>query len=63
MNKDHADALRQYADGASAVMTGIDAEGFDLLVSGKKLRLEFDTPVQDMQQARQALIALAKRPA
>jgi len=63
MNKDHADALRQYADGASAVMTGIDAEGFDLLVSDKKVRLEFDTPVQDMQQARQALIALAKRPA
>ena len=63
MNKDHADALRQYADGASAVMTGIDAEGFDLLVSDNKVRLEFDTPVQDMQQARQALIALAKRPA
>src|SRR5438874_3715644 len=38
MNKDHVDALRQYADGASSVMTGIDAEGFDLLVSGKKRR-------------------------
>jgi putative heme iron utilization protein len=44
-------------------MTGIDAEGFDLLVSGKKLRLEFDTPIQDMEQARQALIAMAKRSA
>ena len=62
MNKDHADALRHYSSGASSVMTGIDAEGFDLLVSGKKLRLEFDSPVQDMEQARQALIAMAKRP-
>ena len=63
MNKDHGDALRRYAGGASSVMTGIDAEGFDLLVSGKKLRLEFDAPVRDMEQARQALIAMAKRPA
>jgi heme oxygenase (biliverdin-IX-beta and delta-forming) len=61
MNKDHADALRHYAGGAPAVMTGIDAEGFDLLLSGKKLRLEFETPVRDMEQARQALIAMAKR--
>jgi putative heme iron utilization protein len=61
MNKDHADSLRHYAGGASSVMTGIDAEGFDLLVSGNKLRLEFDTPVQDMEQARQCLIAMAKR--
>ena len=42
-------------------MTGIDAEGFDLLLSEKKLRLEFETPVRDMEQARQALIAMAKR--
>jgi putative heme iron utilization protein len=63
MNKDHADALRHYSGGSSSVMTGIDAEGFDLLVSGKKLRLEFDKPVQDMEQARQALIAMGKRPA
>lgn len=61
MNSDHGDALRHYTGGVSAVMTGIDAEGFDLLVSGKKLRLEFDEPVQDMEQARQALIAMAKR--
>jgi len=63
MNKDHADALRHYANGMSSVMTGVDAEGFDLLVAGKKLRLQFDAPVQDMEQVRQALIAMAKRSA
>ena len=63
MNNDHADALRRYAGGAPATMVGIDAEGFDLLASGKKLRLEFDTPVHTMDEARQALIAMAKRPA
>jgi heme oxygenase (biliverdin-IX-beta and delta-forming) len=63
MNNDHADALRHYARGASAVMVGIDGEGFDLLASGKKLRLEFATPVNNMEDARQALIAMMKRPA
>ena len=63
MNKDHADALRHYAGGVPAVMTGIDAEGFDLFASGKKVRLEFNVPVYDMEQARQALVAMAKRPA
>ena len=62
MNKDHAEALRHYSGGSPSVMTGIDAEGFDLLVSGRKLRVEFDTPVQNMEEARQALIAMASRP-
>lgn len=61
MNKDHADALRHYAGGAPSVMTGIDAEGFDLIASDKKLRLEFETPVHNMEEARQALVAMAKR--
>jgi putative heme iron utilization protein len=63
MNKDHDDALRHYAGGASAVMVGIDTAGFDLLASGKKLRLQFPTPVNSMEDARQALIAMMKRPA
>ena len=61
MNKNHADALRDYAGGAPSVMTSIDAEGFDLLVSGRKLRLEPKTPIHDMEQARQALVAMTKR--
>jgi heme oxygenase (biliverdin-IX-beta and delta-forming) len=63
MNQDHSEALRRYAGGPDAVMTGIDAEGFDMIVSGKKQRLEFPAPVRDMEQARQALIAMLKRTA
>jgi heme iron utilization protein len=63
MNDDHRDALRLYAGGKSATMAGIDGEGFDVLQSGKKVRLPFDTPVRNMEEARQALVAMAKRPA
>jgi putative heme iron utilization protein len=63
MNNDHRDALNYYAGGTTAVMAGIDSEGFDVLAAGKKLRFEFDTPVRNMEQARQALVAMAKRPA
>jgi putative heme iron utilization protein len=61
MNNDHPDSLAHYALGQPAVMAGIDAEGFDLLVRDRRLRLEFDAPVRDMDQARQALIAMAKK--
>jgi putative heme iron utilization protein len=44
-------------------MAGIDADGFDVLAAGKKLRFDFDTPVRNMDEARQALVAMAKRPA
>ena len=63
MNKDHADALRHYANGAATVMTGIDAEGFDALAGNRKVRFDFDTPVRNMDEARQALVAMTKRPA
>jgi putative heme iron utilization protein len=63
MNKDHSDALRHYARGVSSVMIGIDAEGFDLHGGGRKLRVEFESPVTNMEEARQALIAMTRRPA
>jgi putative heme iron utilization protein len=63
MNNDHADALRGYAGGNPAEMVGIDSEGFDLLNSGDKLRLWFDKPVQSMDDARQALISMARKTA
>jgi len=63
MNKDHADALSLYVGGKPAVMVGIDAEGFDVLKAGKKVRVPFDPPVNSMEEARQALVAMAKRPA
>jgi putative heme iron utilization protein len=63
MNNDHPDALRGYAGGGPAVMIGIDAEGFDLRASGKKLRLDFAAPVRNMEEAREALVAMTKRSA
>ena len=46
--------------GDSAEMVGIDADGFDVLKSGKKLRFTFETPIRNMEEARQALVAKAK---
>lgn len=72
MNDDHADALVAYAralgelpGATSAVMTGIDRHGFDLLVaeSGgeeRPLRLGFDAPVTTPADARRALVALVR---
>jgi putative heme iron utilization protein len=63
MNDDHSDALRRFTRGAASVMVGIDAEGFDTLASGRKIRFDFDTPVRNTEEARQALVAMARRPA
>lgn len=57
MNQDHAGAL------GGATMVGIDAEGFDVLMGGSKRRILFTAPVRTMDEARQALTAMAKRPA
>jgi len=63
MNEDHGDALKHYNGRNQATMAGIDEEGFDVLAAGKKIRFEFDTRVTNMEEARQALVAMAKRPA
>jgi putative heme iron utilization protein len=63
MNDDHRDTLAHYVGGKTAVMAGIDSEGFDVLVSGKKIRFSFNVAVRNMEEARQALIAMAERPA
>lgn len=66
MNADHADNLRAYcrhvhnATVESAVMIGIDTDGFDVMADGAVLRFPFDTPVTDAPSARVALVALAK---
>lgn len=61
MNQDHAESLAHYALGQAAVMTGIDCEGFDMLVLDKKVRLDFDSPIHTMDEARQALVAMTKK--
>ena len=62
MNNDHAAALRHYAGGKDAVMTGIDAEGFDLIANqSRKLRIPFEHPVKNMDEAREALVAMSRQ--
>ena len=61
MNNDHADALKHYAGGKSARMIGIDGEGFDVQTTAGKLRIPFEQPVQNMEEARQALVAMARK--
>jgi hypothetical protein len=65
MNRDHASELAHLAGVGSAgqlTMTGIDAEGFDTIQSGKKRRFTFDRPVRTMEEARQTLISMSRRP-
>jgi putative heme iron utilization protein len=63
MNKDHAEALSRYVGGGLAEMAGIDGEGVDVLKDGKKIRIPFPDPVTNMEEARKALVEMAKRPA
>ncbi|MDO9225563.1 MAG: DUF2470 domain-containing protein [Pseudomonadota bacterium] len=66
MNADHGDNLIAYCrhvhgvNTASATMLGIDPDGFDLRADAGELRFEFATPVNDAQEAREALVALAR---
>ncbi|MEK6300800.1 MAG: DUF2470 domain-containing protein [Acidobacteriota bacterium] len=66
MNRDHQKALFHYCGltGSETVgavtMTGIDSEGFDLLADKRKLRLDFDTPIHTSEEARAALVKLAR---
>ena len=67
MNQDHADAVQLYAEkllnlpGTGWTMTGIDAEGIGLRLSGNVARLAFDPPLDAASQARQTLVALVQR--
>lgn len=66
MNADHADAITRYArhfgkvqDKADWVMTGIDAEGFDLIAGDRALRIFFETPLASPQDMHRTLVAMA----
>jgi len=66
MNEDHEQALRHYCkvlrgiDVGSVSMTGIDSEGFDMLADGRKVRIDFDEPIATAEEARTALVKLAR---
>lgn len=68
MNRDHQKALAHYCEllgrqpTESAKMTGIDSEGFDMLADKRKLRIDFDSPIDTVEDARDRLIKLAKAP-
>ena len=59
MNQDHSDVVSRTGGGVSQ-MVGIDAEGFDLLRGGRKARIAFAAPVKNLEEARRALIDLAR---
>jgi len=70
MNEEHAEDVRRYAEVYGDVgevdaarMTSIDAEGFDLSVEGDGsttlVRIDFDTPLDTVDDARSRLVELA----
>ena len=67
MNLDHQQALFHYCkvfgtqDVESVVMTGIDEEGFDLLADNRKLRIDLESPIHTSEEARAALVKLARK--
>lgn len=66
MNADHGHNLVAYCrhvhgvETDAAEMIGIDPDGFDVRTGGRVLRFDFPSPVADAQQARVALVELAK---
>ena len=66
MNGDHADAIANYAahfgkiTGQTGwVMTGIDADGFDLAAGDRVLRIFFQSPLNDASDMHKTLVAMA----
>ncbi len=67
MNADHVAALRDYCrhvhgvEAEAAEMIGIDPDGFDVRVDGRILRFDFPSPIRSAEEARQALVELARQ--
>lgn len=72
MNEDHSDAVLLYAqtfgntpNAESAFLDSIDSEGMNLsaTIQGQKqpLRITFDHPLADSEDAHQTLIAMVKQ--
>jgi hypothetical protein len=67
MNRDHPEAVALYATrllgrpAGAWTMTGIDPEGIDLGAGGLYARLDFAAPVATPEEARRALVTLAKQ--
>lgn len=68
MNEDHVDAMRDYCAYANVnvgnddpQMVTIDQLGFDLSVSGKRVRFYFKEKCSTPVEVRKALVELAER--
>lgn len=65
MNADHRDAINVYARAYAGVsdgdwlMTGIDAEGFDLARGDETLRVLFPVPLNNASEMRASLVKMA----
>jgi putative heme iron utilization protein len=66
MNSDHQDTMRNYCNhyrqykALDVAMLGIDIDGFDVRADDQVLRFDFAQPVTDAQQARTALVEMAR---
>lgn len=67
MNADHRDTMRRYCrhihqwETLNVEMLGIDCDGFDARADDRILRFDFVERVLDAQQARRALVEMARR--
>ncbi|MBI5430764.1 MAG: DUF2470 domain-containing protein [Nitrosomonadales bacterium] len=66
MNLDHLDTMRNYCQhvhqytALDVEMLGMDLDGFDIRADDRVLRFDFPHPVMDAQQARAALVEMAR---
>ena len=70
MNDDHTSSLIHYChllgmphitEKDTVVMTGIDQDGFDLEVNGKKVRYVLEKPMKEPREVRKVLVTLARK--
>ena len=69
MNHDHADAIRHYCqlsripltDGGQPEMVGIDGEGFHIKINKAIHRIDLQRPISNSIEAREALVAMARK--
>jgi heme iron utilization protein len=61
MDAGHDCNILKIATVNSITMTGIDSEGFDMLADDRKLRIDFDTPINTVEAARATLVEFARR--
>jgi heme iron utilization protein len=66
MNDDHAAALIKYCkaykglDAREARMAGIDPEGFDVVADGRRVRFEFEAPLETPNDVRLAMVKMSR---